>query len=162
MLSRPSPLQPKAVAATYRVLSLCPSTVPVLFKPLVDCLSSDNPLTISTAVDAFCELSSSPNDPASYLPLAPEIYRVLVNSRSNWTLIKVLKIFSRLVPLEPRLGSRVVEPICQFMRESQAKSLVLECVKTVVSCLPTHTEAIRLAIGKIKEFLSSDDDPNLR
>ncbi|KAF3339763.1 AP-3 complex subunit delta-like protein [Carex littledalei] len=162
LLSRPSPLQPKAVSAAYRVLSLCPSTVPVLFKPLVDCLSSDNPLTVSAAVGAFCELSAPPNDPSPYLPLAPEIYRVLVNSRSNWTLIKVLKIFSRLVPLEPRLGSRVVEPICQFLRESQAKSLVLECVKTVVTCLPTHTEAIQLAIGKIKELLSADDDPNLR
>ncbi|KAJ4806534.1 AP-3 complex subunit delta [Rhynchospora pubera] len=162
LLSRSSPLQPKAVAATYRVLSLCPSTVPVLFKPLVDCLSSDNPLTVSAAVGAFCELSAPPNDPAPYLPLAPEIYRVLVNSRSNWTLIKALKIFSRLVPLEPRLGTRIVEPLSKFLRESQAKSLVLECIKTVVSCLPTHTEAMRLAIDKIKELLSSDDDPNLR
>ncbi|KAJ3695713.1 hypothetical protein LUZ60_001090 [Juncus effusus] len=162
LLSRPSPLQPKAVASAYRVLSFCPTTVPILFKPLVDCLSSENPQTVSAAIGAFCELSSPPNDPTPYLPLAPEIHKILTNSKSNWILIKTLKIFSRLVPLEPRLGNRIVDPICQFLRQSQAKSLVLECVKTVLSCFPSHEEAVQLAIEKIKELLNSDDDPNLR
>ena len=47
----------------------------------------------------------------SYLPLAPDFYKILVDSKNNWVLIKVLKIFVKLAPLEPRLAKRVVEPI---------------------------------------------------
>ncbi|XP_072990604.1 AP-3 complex subunit delta [Typha latifolia] len=160
LISRSSQVQSKAIAAATRVISLSPSSVPLLFKPLVDCLA--DPRAVSAAVGVFCELSAPPADPGPFLPLAPEFYRILLDSKSNWVLIKVLKIFARLAPLEPRLAARIVDPICQLMRRSSAKSLVFECVRTVSLGLSDHGEAVRLAIEKIKEFMSSDDDPNLR
>ncbi|XP_020099006.1 LOW QUALITY PROTEIN: AP-3 complex subunit delta [Ananas comosus] len=111
---------------------------------------------------AFCELSAPPADPAPYLPLAPDFYRILATSRNNWVLIKVLKIFSRLAPLEPRLPARIADPVCQLLRGSTAKSLVLECVRTVLSSLSAVDDAVKLAIEKTREFLAADDDPNLR
>ncbi|KAG6472268.1 AP-3 complex subunit delta-like [Zingiber officinale] len=157
-----SSLRAKAVATALRTLAVCPDVAPVLFKPLVDCLSSSDPRTVSAAVGAFCELALAAPDPFPYLPLAPEFYRLLVDSRNNWVLIKVLKIFARLAPLEPRLASRILDPICQLLRRSHAKSLVFECIRTILSSLTDHEEAVRLAVDKVKEFLSSDDDPNLR
>ncbi|XP_073108598.1 AP-3 complex subunit delta-like [Elaeis guineensis] len=159
--SPPSPLRPKAAAAALRALSVCPDVVPHLFKPLVDCLSSPDPRVVSAAVGAFAELASS-GDPSSYLPLAPEFYRLLADSRSNWILIKLLKIFARLAPLEPRLAARLVDPLCDLLRRSSAQSLVFECVRTVFSGLPDHDGAVRLAVDKVKDFLASADDPNLR
>jgi AP-3 complex subunit delta-1 len=41
-------------------------------------------------------------------------------------------------------------------------SLTFECIRTVLTALPAHDAAVRLAIGKAKEFLAADDDPNLR
>lgn len=122
-------------------------------------LDGSDPIVISTAIGVFCELASK--DPKSYLPLAPEFYRILVDSKNNWVLIKVVKIFGRLVPLEPRLAKRVVDPICEHLRRTGAKSLVFECVRMIVSSLTDYESAVRLAVEKIREFLG-DEDPNLK
>ncbi|EER88616.1 hypothetical protein BDA96_10G242700 [Sorghum bicolor] len=41
-------------------------------------------------------------------------------------------------------------------------SLTFECIRTVLTTLPAHDATVRLAIGKAKEFIAADDDPNLR
>ncbi|KAK1665662.1 hypothetical protein QYE76_053821 [Lolium multiflorum] len=159
-LSRGSP---RAIAAAARVIAASPSAgVPVLFKPLAACLASPDPRTSTAAASAFCELSAPPADPSPFLPLAPDLYNLLTTSRSNWALIKVLKIFARLAPLEPRLAARIVDPVCQLLARSSAMSLTFECVRTVLTALPAHDAAVSLAIGKLKEFLAASDDPNLR
>lgn len=74
----------------------------------------------------------------------------------------MLKLFARLAPLEPRLAARIVDPICQLLTRSAAMSLTFECIRTVLTALPAHDAAVNLAIGKVKELLAADDDPNLR
>lgn len=149
--------------AAARVIAASPSAgVPVLFKPLAACLASPDPRTSTAAASAFCELSAPPADAAPFLPLAPDLYNLLTTSRSNWALIKVLKIFARLAPLESRLAARIVDPVCQLLARSSAMSLTFECVRTVLTALPAHDAAVSLAIGKVKEFLAASDDPNLR
>lgn len=149
----------KAVAVVLRVFEKYPDAVRVCFKRLVENLENSDPLIMSAVVGVFCELCLK--DPKSYLPLAPEFYKILVDSKNNWVLIKVLKIFAKLVPLEPRLAKRVVEPICEHMRRTGAKSLLFECVRTVVESLSEYGSAIKLAVVNIREFLV-DDDPNLK
>ena len=149
----------KAIALVLRVFEKYPDAVKVCFKRLVENLDSTDPHIVSAVVGVFCELTS--NDPKSYLPLAPEFYRILVDSKNNWVLIKMLKIFAKLVLLEPRLSKRVVEPVCEHMRRTGAKSLMFECVRTVVSSLSEHEQAVKLAVVKIRELLL-DDDPNLK
>ncbi|KAL6884527.1 hypothetical protein ACP4OV_010463 [Aristida adscensionis] len=154
---------PRAIAAAARVIAAAPSaTVPVLFKPLAACLASPDPRASTAAAAAFCDLSAPPADAAPFLPLAPDLYNLLTTSRSNWALIKVLKVFARLAPLESRLAARIVDPVCQLLTRSAAMSLTFECIRTVLTALPAHEAAVRLAIGKAKEFLAAEDDPNLR
>lgn len=74
----------------------------------------------------------------------------------------MLKIFARLAPLEPRLARRIVDPVCEHLRRSNAKSLVLECARTVALSLADYDEAVRLVVEKVGEFLASEDDANLR
>ncbi|CAI8619861.1 unnamed protein product [Vicia faba] len=149
----------RAIAVVLRVFDKYPDAVRVCFKRLVENLESSDPQVVTAVVGVFCELSCK--DPRSYLPLAPEFYRILVDSKNNWVLIKVLKIFARLAPLEPRLGKRIVEPICEHIRRSGAKSLVFECVRTVITSLSDHESAVKLAVSKVRELLV-DQDPNLR
>ncbi|KAF8399093.1 hypothetical protein HHK36_014959 [Tetracentron sinense] len=149
----------KAVAVILRIFSKYPDAVRVSFKRLVENLESSDPHVVSVVVGVFCELATK--DPRSYLPLAPEFYRILVDSKNNWVLIKVLKIFSKLALLEPRLAKRVVDPICEHMRRTGAKSLMFECIRTVVTCLTDYESAVKLAVEKIRELLG-DDDPNLK
>jgi len=149
----------KAIAVILRVFTKYPDAVRVCFKRLVENLESSDPQSVCSAVGVFCELTLQ--DPKTYLPLAPEFYRVLLDCRNNWVLIKVLKIFAKLAPLEPRLGRKIVEPICEIMSRTMAKSLLFECVRTVVNSLSDHESAVRLALSKVREFLV-DDDPNLK
>ncbi|KAF6165663.1 hypothetical protein GIB67_012560 [Kingdonia uniflora] len=149
----------KAVAVILRVFSKNPESVRVSFKRLVENLESRDGVVVSAVVGVFCELTVK--DPGSYLPLAPEFYRVLVDSKNNWVLIKVLKIFAKLAPLEPRLAKRIVEPVCDHMRRTTAKSLMFECIRTVVTCLTEYESAVKIAVEKTQELLG-DDDANLK
>ncbi|KAI3732159.1 hypothetical protein L1987_63358 [Smallanthus sonchifolius] len=160
LLSGKNFIRKKAIACLLMVFSQYPDAVRVCFKRLVDNLeSADNAQTLAATVGVFCELASK--EPRSYLPLAPEFYRILVDSRNNWVLIKVLKIFAHLAKLEPRLAKKVVEPICDHMKRSEAKSLVFECVRAIVSSFYEFEFAVKLAVAKIREFLL-DSDLNLR
>lgn len=149
----------KAIGVILRVFGKYPDAVRVCFKRLVENLEGSDSQIVSVTVGVFCELASK--DPRSYLPLAPEFYRILVDSRNNWVLIKVLKIFAKLAPLEPRLAKKVVEPICDHMNKTGAKSLVFECIRTVVTSLTDYASAVKLAVTKVREMLI-DDDPNLK
>ncbi|KAL2934093.1 AP-3 complex subunit delta [Bienertia sinuspersici] len=95
------------------------------------------------------------------MPLAPEFYRILIDCKNNWVLIKVVKIFAKLAVVEPRLASKIVGPIRDIMERTVAKSLLFECIRTVVSSLSDHESAVKLAASKIREFLA-EDDPNLK
>ncbi|KAG2663848.1 hypothetical protein I3760_16G051400 [Carya illinoinensis] len=149
----------KAISVVLRVFAKYPDAVRLCFKRLVENLDSSDPQILAAVVGVFCELASQ--DPGSYLPLAPEFYRILVDSKNNWVLIKVLKIFAKLAPFEPRLAKRVVEPICDHMRRTGAKSLIFECIRTVISSFSEYESAVKLAVVKIRELLV-DDDPNLK
>lgn len=149
----------KAIGVVLRVFGKYPDAVRVCFKRLVENLENSDPRILSAVVGVFCELASQ--DPRSYLPLAPEFYRILADSKNNWVLIKVLKIFKNLAPLEPRLARKIVEPITEHMRRTGAKSLMFECIRTVVTSLSDFESAVRLAVERTREFLV-DDDPNLK
>ncbi|KAM1398325.1 hypothetical protein ACFX2I_015787 [Malus domestica] len=152
-------VQKKAIAVLLRVFDKYPDAVRVCFKRLVENLESPDSQIVSVAVGVFCELAL--REPRSYLPLAPEFYKILVDSKNNWVLIKVLKIFAKLAPLEPRLAKRVVEPVCEHIRRTGAKSLLFECIRTVVTSLSDYESAVKVVVVKIREMLV-DDDPNLK
>ncbi|RDX66944.1 AP-3 complex subunit delta, partial [Mucuna pruriens] len=149
----------KAIAVVLRVFDKYPDAVRVCFKRLVENLESSDPQVVTAVIGVFCELAAK--DPRSYLPLAPEFYRILVDYKNNWVLIKVLKVFAKLAPLEPRLAKRIVEPVCEHMRRSGAKSLIFECVRTVFTSLRDYESAVKLAVEKVRELVV-DQDPNLR
>ncbi|XP_043701891.1 AP-3 complex subunit delta-like [Telopea speciosissima] len=149
----------KSISVILKIFSKYPDAARIVFKRLVGNLENSDPQVMSAAVGVFCELAS--RDAGSYLPLAPDFYKILVDSKNNWVLIKVLKIFCKLAPLEPRLANRVIVPICELMRKTGAKSLMFECIRTVVTSFTEHESAVKLAVEKILEFLVNDD-PNLK
>ncbi|CAN6445404.1 unnamed protein product [Victoria cruziana] len=151
-------LKKKAIAVLVRFFDRYPDSIRVCFKRLVESLNASDVLVVSAAIGVFCELATK--EPRSYLPLAPEFYKILVDSKNNWVLIKVVKIFASLAPLESRLGNKVVRPICEIMRKTGAKSLMFECIRAIVSSFSEHEEAVASAVEKIREMLL-DEDPNL-
>ena len=65
-------------------------------------LEDPDPGVQSAAVNVICELARK--NPRNYLSLAPTFFKLMTTSQNNWMLIKIIKLFGALTPLEPRLG----------------------------------------------------------
>nr|CAD2130958.1 unnamed protein product [Meloidogyne enterolobii] len=50
-------------------------------------------------------------------------------------LIKIIKLFGSLVPFEPKLGRRLLEPLTSLINSTSAMSLLYECINTVIAIL---------------------------
>ena len=80
-----------------------------------------------------------------------------------------------LVPLEPRLAKKLVEPLTEIITTTPAKSLLYECVNTLLSGMHelcrawslrdvctdagkiTSKEVVRLCLDKLKTFIENPD-----
>merc|ERR1711971_1315654 len=100
--------------------------------------------------------------------LAPTFFKLMTTFQNNWMLIKIIKLFGALTPLEPRLGKKMIEPLTNLIHSTSAMSLLYECINTVIAVLisistgmPNHTAAIQLCVQKLR-ILIEDSDQNLK
>ncbi|WRT69440.1 uncharacterized protein IL334_006426 [Kwoniella shivajii] len=105
----------------------------------------------------------------NYLPLAPELFSILTGSSNNWMLIKVVKLFAILTPLEPRLVRKLLPPITSLISSTSAISLLYECVRTCIvggMLDPDRAEGealARVCVEKLGGYLRDEGgDQNLR
>ncbi|KIR60192.1 AP-3 complex subunit delta-1 [Cryptococcus bacillisporus CA1873] len=98
----------------------------------------------------------------NYLPLAPELFGILTGSSNNWMLIKVVKLFAILTPLEPRLVRKLLPPITTLISNTSAISLLYECVRTCIvggMLDPDRPEAdalARVCVEKLGGYLKDE------
>eukprot|EP00940_MAST-03C_sp_MAST-3C-sp2_P001868 g1868.t1 len=172
MLSSPRPyIRKKAVLVLFKIFLKYPQGLRLTFDRLQDKLKDDDPSVVSSAVNVICELSRK--KPKNYLALAPQLYKLLTSSTNNWMLIKVVKLLGELVPEEPRLARKIMDPLVKLIRKTRAKSLLYECLKTVTLSLPYMTRnkdgrqaksvpgIVDLCMSKFREFIE-DEDQNLK
>jgi len=159
-------LRKKAVLLMYKVFLKYPDALKPAFPRLKDRLEDPDPGVQSAAVNVICELARK--NPKNYLPLAPVFFKLMTNSTNNWMLIKIIKLFSSLTPLEPRLGKKLIEPLTNLIHSTSAMSLLYECINTVIavlisisSGLPNHNASIQLCVQKLR-ILIEDSDQNLK
>jgi AP-3 complex subunit delta-1 len=72
-----------------------------------------------------------------------------------------VKLLGQLVPLEPRLAKKLNEPLCAVLTTTPAKSLLYECVNTLLSGQLTSKTTIRICLDKLFEFIQ-ERDQNLK
>ncbi|KAJ1536850.1 hypothetical protein HK096_007255 [Nowakowskiella sp. JEL0078] len=171
--SRPY-IRKRTILVIYRVFLKYPEALRTTFPQVRSKLDDPDPSVVSTAVNVICELARK--NPKSYLPLAPALYGLLTNSSNNWMLIKIVKLFAALTPLEPRLVKKLIPPLTNLIQTSSAMSVLYECIQTsIIGGLigsetaendekPT-TEAsanlARLCVEKLRLFVE-DQDQNLK
>ena len=157
--SRPL-VRKKAVIALYRLLRRFPEALPTAFPRLRERLDDPDPDVVSCTVNVLTELATE--NPKGYLGLAPALYKVLTTSSSNWTLIKVVKFLRQLVPHEPRLARKLVQPLSHLIETTPAKSLQFECLYTVASTMAaSQPELAAVAATHLRSFVEASD-PNLK
>lgn len=135
LTSHPQPyLRKKAILCLLKTFVKYPQGLRLTFDKIQQCLDDPNPSVVSCAVNVITELSDK--NPKNYLHLAPSFFQLLTTSSNNWMLIKVVKLLGSLVPEEPRLARKLLEPLADIVRNTKAKSLLYEAVHTITLCLP--------------------------
>ncbi|VDO85064.1 unnamed protein product [Schistosoma margrebowiei] len=115
----------------------------------------------SAAVNVICELARK--NPKNYLSLSPIFFKLMTTSSNNWVLIKIIKLFGTLTPLEPRLGKKLIGPLTNLIHSTSAMSLLYECINTVVAgivCFKCYL-LLQLCVQKLR-ILIEDSDQNLK
>ncbi|XP_023653719.2 AP-3 complex subunit delta-1-like isoform X2 [Paramormyrops kingsleyae] len=159
-------IRKKAVLIMYKVFLKYPESLRPAFPRLKEKLDDPDPGVQSAAVNVICELAR--RNPKNYLSLAPLFFKLMTSSTNNWVLIKIIKLFGALTPLEPRLGKKLIEPLTNLIHSTSAMSLLYECVNTVIAVLislstgmPNHSASIQLCVQKLR-ILIEDSDQNLK
>uniref|UniRef100_A0A674C1V2 AP-3 complex subunit delta-1 n=1 Tax=Salmo trutta TaxID=8032 RepID=A0A674C1V2_SALTR len=145
-------IRKKAVLIMYKVFLKYPESLRPAFPRLKEKLEDPDPGVQSAAVNVICELAR--RNPKNYLSLAPLFFKLMTSSTNNWVLIKIIKLFGALTPLEPRLGKKLIEPLTNLIHSTSAMSLLYECVNTVIAVLislssgmPNHSASIQVSFS---------------
>lgn len=167
--SRPF-IRKKAVLALYKLYVRYPQGLPQTFDRLRLRLEDSDMSVVSCTVNVICELSRK--NPRNFLALAPQLFQLLTTSSNNWMLIKIVKLMSALLPEEPRLARKLLEPLAKVVESTQAKSLLYECISAITQALPYTARPdgsqpkvvpgiVSLCASKLRDFVK-DPDQNLK
>lgn len=163
-------LRKKAILCLFKMFMKYPQGLRLTFDNIQQCLEDADPSVVSCAVNVVTELSDK--NPKNYLHLAPAFFQLLTQSQNNWMLIKVVKLLGSLVPEEPRLARKLLDPLASIVESTHAKSLLYEAVYTITLCLPYCRKAdgsmpsnapriVQLCGSTLKDFCA-DKDQNLK
>lgn len=133
-------LRKKAILLMYKVFLVFPEALRPAFPRLKEKLEDADPGVQSAAVNVICELARK--NPKNYLSLAPIFFKLMTSSSNNWVLIKIIKLFGALTPLEPRLGKKLIEPLTNLIHSTSAMSLLYECINTVIAVLVSISSGV--------------------
>ncbi|KAL0091343.1 adaptin N terminal region-domain-containing protein [Phycomyces blakesleeanus] len=162
--SRPY-IRKKVVLVLYKVFLKFPEALRLSFPRVKEKLEDPDPSVVSAVVSVICELARK--NPRNYLSLAPQLYKLLTTSNNNWMLIKIIKLFASLTPLEPRLIKKLLHPLTSLIQTTPATSLLYECIYTVISggfleAAGESSHALAATCtNKLRRFLE-DPDQNLK
>ena len=170
-LSHSSPaIRKKTIVTLYRLALVYPDTLrpawPKMRERLLD--DSEDPSVTAAVVNVVCELGW--RRPQDFLPLAPRLFELLTASGNNWMAIKIIKLFSTLTPLEPRLVKKLLPPLTEIIKTTPAMSLLYECINGIIQGgimeAPEGSvdgdDIARLCVNKLRAMLVVENDPNLR
>ncbi|KAG9391018.1 Adaptor Protein Complex 3 subunit, delta (AP3D) [Carpediemonas membranifera] len=152
-------IRKKAVMLLYRLLLKNPESLVEVLEPMKALLEDNNPAVVNAAVSVFTELAV--RSPKNYIRLSRQMYNIFTSTRNNWTLIKLVKLFSALIPHEPRLCTKLKDKLSEIITTSPAKSLIYEAVVCVADHYPTDKAMLRECLERLDVFIH-DKDPNLK
>uniref|UniRef100_A0AAQ6AHK5 AP-3 complex subunit delta domain-containing protein n=1 Tax=Amphiprion ocellaris TaxID=80972 RepID=A0AAQ6AHK5_AMPOC len=161
-------IRKKAVLIMYKVFLKYPESLRPAFPRLKEKLEDPDPGVQSAAVNVICELAR--RNPKNYLSLAPLFFKLMTSSTNNWVLIKIIKLFGALTPLEPRLGKKLIEPLTNLIHSAACMSVVqytevcLCCVVKYLGLLAmskilkTHPKSVQSHKDLILQCLDDKDE----
>ncbi|KAI1468465.1 Adaptor protein complex AP-3 delta subunit [Daldinia caldariorum] len=163
-------IRKKTIVTLYRLALVYPETLraawPKIKERLMD--RAEDPSVTAAIVNVICELGW--RRPHDFLPLAPRLFELLVDSGNNWMAIKLIKLFATLTPLEPRLVRKLLPPLTEIIQTTPAMSLLYECISGIIQGgilgsgedADGREEIASLCVNKLRGMIMVDGDPNLK
>ncbi|KAI1377383.1 Adaptor protein complex AP-3 delta subunit [Hypoxylon crocopeplum] len=163
-------IRKKTIVTLYRLALVYPETLraawPRIKERLMD--RAEDPSVTAAIVNVICELGW--RRPHDFLPLAPRLFELLVDSGNNWMAIKLIKLFATLTPLEPRLVRKLLPPLTEIIQTTPAMSLLYECISGIIQGgilgsgedADGREEIASLCVSKLRGMIMIDGDPNLK
>ncbi|CCW60194.1 unnamed protein product [Phytomonas sp. EM1] len=166
LLQHPSTyVRKKAVLSLYKIFLEFPESLrpiyPKLREKLEDTAANKDTGSVvrGAVVCVLCELAR--RNPSNYLSLGIPFYSLLFTIHSNWTLIKIIKVFGHFAQSEPRLCTKLAEPLTNLITTTTAKSVQYECILAVANGMNKVSSLTKLAVDKMRLFVE-DADQNLK
>lgn len=163
MLNHSKPyIRKKAILTMYKVFLKYPEAIRTHLPRIFDKLDDDDKSVVTATVTVICELSKK--TPKILVNLAPQLYELLSTSNNNWMLIRLLKLFSSLTTVEPRLKNKLLDPVLELMTKTKASSLIYECVNCLVTgsmITEDDHEIANVCLEELVQFFK-EKDQNLK
>ncbi|KAI1765542.1 Adaptor protein complex AP-3 delta subunit [Hypoxylon sp. FL1150] len=163
-------IRKKTIVTLYRLALVYPETLraawPRIKERLMD--KGEDASVTAAIINVICELGW--RRPHDFLPLAPRLFELLVDSGNNWMAIKLIKLFATLTPLEPRLVRKLLPPLTEIIQTTPAMSLLYECISGIIQGgilgsgedADGREEIASLCVNKLRGMVMIDGDPNLK
>ncbi|ODV97512.1 hypothetical protein PACTADRAFT_47419 [Pachysolen tannophilus NRRL Y-2460] len=159
MLTHTKPfIRKKAILASFKIFLKYPNALRLNYNRLIDRLDDEDVSVVSATVNVICELAKK--NPKNYIELAPRLFDLLVNSNNNWMIIRLLKLFSSLSIIEPRLKKKLLPSILEIMSKTKASSLIYECINCILTgnmLSPQDSKISKIMIDELLQFLTTND-----
>lgn len=170
-MSHSSPnIRKKSITTLYRLALVWPEALRPAWPKMKEILENEDedPSVTSTVVNVICELVW--RRPEDFLPLAPRFFDLLIHGGNNWMVIKLIKLFATLTPLEPRLIKKLAPALTNLISTTPAMSVLYECINGIVQGgildgaqgIREGDEIAELCVSKLCGMIAIDGDPNLK
>eukprot|EP01125_Pyxidicula_operculata_P007616 TRINITY_DN2586_c1_g1_i1.p1 TRINITY_DN2586_c1_g1~~TRINITY_DN2586_c1_g1_i1.p1 ORF type:complete len:1273 (-),score=465.08 TRINITY_DN2586_c1_g1_i1:117-3935(-) len=148
-------IRKKSVLVMYKVFLRFPDALRPSFPRLKEKLDDADQSVVSAAVNVICELARK--NAKNYLALAPTLFKLMNTSNNNWMLIKIVKLFAMLLPVEERLAKRLADPLCNIINSTSSMSLMYEAIYTCIVGLSSSRNIMQLCVSKLRSFIEHPD-----
>lgn len=163
-------IRKKTIVTLYRMALVYPETLRAAWPKIKDRLMdpTEDPSVTTAIINVICELGW--RRPHDFLPLAPRLFELLVDTTNNWMAIKLIKLFATLTPLEPRLVRKLLPPLTDFIRTTPAMSLLYECINGIIQGgilgsdddSSGREEIASLCVSKLRGMMMIENDTNCK
>ncbi|KAG7663224.1 apl5 [[Candida] subhashii] len=154
-------IRKKAILAMYKIFLQYPESLRLNFDRVIEKLDDPDIAVVSATVNVICEISKkNPNIFISYLP---KFFNILEETRNNWLIIRILKLFQSLSKVEPRMKKKILPTIMELMLRTQASSLIYECINCIVNGQMLNNESskdegtAKVCINQLMNFFKTKD-----
>lgn len=158
-------IRKKAVLAMYKIFLQYPESLRVNFNRILEKLDDVDVSVVSATINVICEISKK--SPSIFINYVPKFFTILEETKNNWLIIRILKLFQSLSKVEPRMKKKILPTIIELMNSTKASSLIYECINCIVSgnMLSSDSkkdkETATLCMQHIMTFYFDKPDSNL-